>query len=282
MIIDAHTHIFSPNVCHMRERYCARDGWFNELYQDARARMSTAEDLITAMDLDGVDRSVVCGFAWSDQALCREQNDYIIDSVRRYPDRLIGMAVVQPRAGQDAVHELERCLKAGLRGLGELFPDGQGFSLEEVETLEPLAELLIKYNWPLLTHTSEPVGHQYQGKGRTLPQHVITLAQSFPELRIVCGHWGGGLPFYELMPEVAQALQHVYYDTAASPYLYRWRIFSVATQMVGGGKVLFGSDYPLIRARTYLKHLEQLSIEEQDRQAIVGKNAVKLWMPEGK
>lgn len=278
MIIDAHTHIFPPAICEGRSHYRTCDGWFSQLYESERARMATAEDLIAAMDLDGVDRAVACGFAWSEQELCREHNDYMIDCVARYPDRIIGAAIVQPRAGLAARRELERCLDAGLLGLGELMPDGQGFSLEDESLMAPLAEVLQERNLPLMTHVSEPVGHPYHGKGHTWPQQIVSLAERFPELRIVCGHWGGGLPFYELMPEVARTLTHVYYDTAASPFLYRWWIFPLAVQMVGAHKILMGSDYPLIRSRTYLHHLAELPLDEADRQAILGGNAARLWL----
>ena len=277
MIVDAHTHIFPPEVCAQRERYRERDAWFSLLYEDPRARLATVEDLLAVMDLDGVDRAVVCGFAWADEGLCREHNDYLLDCLKRHPGRLIGLAVVQPRAGRDAARELERALEAGLSGLGEVFPDGQGFSLEDRDLLSPLVSLLQERGRPLLTHVSEPVGHEYRGKGRTFPQQVIALARNFPELKVVCAHWGGGLPFYELMPEVAQVLGNVFYDTAASPYLYRWRIFSVGAEMVEAHKILFGSDFPLIRPRTYLAHLGQLPLEEAARRAILGENALRLW-----
>jgi predicted TIM-barrel fold metal-dependent hydrolase len=277
MIIDVHTHIFSPEICDHREPYLSRDAWFGTLYADPRARMATAEDLIAVMEVDGVDRAVVGGFAWADQGLCRDHNDYLLDCIARYPDRLIGIAAVQPRAGAAAAEELRRCLEGGLRGLGELFPDGQGFSLEETDLLAPLVDLLQSAQVPLLTHTSEPVGHEYHGKGHTAPGHVVTLARRFPELRLICGHWGGGLPFYELMPEVAAALHNVFYDMAASPYLYRWSIVPLTIQMVGAHKILYGSDYPLIRPKNYIAHLSQLSLEEADRQAILGGNAAQLW-----
>ncbi|MGC8873923.1 MAG: amidohydrolase family protein [Chloroflexia bacterium] len=277
MIVDAHTHIFPPEVCARREAFRERDPWFGLLYEDPRARMATAEDLLEAMERDGVDRAVACGFAWRDQGLCRFHNDYLIESVRRFPDRIIGLAVVQPRAGVEAVRELERALDAGLRGLGELMPDGQGFSLTDEALLEPVALLLQERNLPLLTHASEPVGHLYRGKGCTQPQQIVALAERFPELRIICAHWGGGLPFYELMPEVAQALKNVFYDTAASPFLYRWRVVQVAVQMVGAHKILLGSDFPLVRPRTYLMHLAELPLEVAERAAILGGNALALW-----
>ncbi len=277
MIVDVHTHIFPPEICARREEFRTRDPWFGQLYEDPRARMATAEELVAAMERDGVDRAVACGFAWRDPGLCRFHNDYLAESVRRFPGQIIGLAVVQPRAGKEAARELERALDAGLQGLGELMPDGQGFSLCDESLLRPLALLLQERNLPLLTHVSEPVGHIYRGKGSTHPQHLVALAERFPELRIICAHWGGGLPFYELMPEVAQALKNVCYDTAASPYLYRWRIVPLAVQMVGAHKILFGSDFPLIRPRTYLMHLAQLPLEEGDRAAILGGNAMALW-----
>ena len=54
--------------------------------------------------------------------------------------------------------------------------------------------------------------------------------------------------FYELMPEVSEALSRCWYDTAASPFIYKDDIYRIAPQVAGGEKILFGSDYPLIPA----------------------------------
>ncbi len=67
MLIDFHTHLFPPDVRDHRERYCARDPWFNKLYSSARARMVSAEDLIAEMDASGVDASVAFSFGWTDR-----------------------------------------------------------------------------------------------------------------------------------------------------------------------------------------------------------------------
>ena len=47
MLIDFHTHIFPPDVCKHRERYCARDAWFASLYSNPDMHLATAENLIT-------------------------------------------------------------------------------------------------------------------------------------------------------------------------------------------------------------------------------------------
>src|SRR5690349_10262969 len=97
MIIDAHTHIFSPEMAAQREKHCQTDTRFAECYLSPKARMVRAEELIAAMDGAGVARAVVMGYAFAEGALCRESNDYIIDAVRRYPQRLIGLGAVQPK-----------------------------------------------------------------------------------------------------------------------------------------------------------------------------------------
>ncbi len=83
MLIDFHTHIFPPEICQQRERYCERDPWFAELYSNPKARMACAEDLIAEMDEAGVDASVSFSFGWNDAGLIRETNTYVLDAMRR-------------------------------------------------------------------------------------------------------------------------------------------------------------------------------------------------------
>ena len=83
MIVDFHTHIFPPWLRDQREKYFDRDTTFSDLYASPKAKMATADDLLQAMDEDGVDKSIVMGIGWIDYGLAREANDYIIESVRR-------------------------------------------------------------------------------------------------------------------------------------------------------------------------------------------------------
>ncbi|HVU68543.1 MAG TPA: amidohydrolase family protein, partial [Ktedonobacteraceae bacterium] len=175
MLIDFHTHIFPPEICQQRERYCERDPWFAELYSNPKARMASAEDLVAEMDGAGVDASVSFSFGWSDPGLIRETNSYVLEAMRRYPGRIYGLAVLQPTAGEQAVYELERCARAGMVGLGELMPHGQGYRLSDTDLLTPLIEIAERYNLLVLSHSSEPVGHLYPGKGNVSCADIITF-----------------------------------------------------------------------------------------------------------
>ena len=250
-VTDFHTHVFPEWLGRERARWVERDRTFGALFANPKARLATAEDLIAAMDEDGVDRSVTMGMGWTDAGLARACNDYIAESVRAHPDRLIGFGSVNPGwDGDAAAREAERCAYLGLRGIGELHPDTQGFDLGDRDTMRPLLEAAEEYGLVITTHSSEPVGHSYQGKGRTTPDvlmRFIMNARAFPNVKIVCAHWGGGLPFYALMPEVREALANVWFDTAASPFLYDARVFRAVSELVGPEKILPGSDFPLIR-----------------------------------
>jgi uncharacterized protein len=273
-VVDAHVHVFSPDVIADRERYLDRDEWYCRLYTDPTSRMVTGERVLEEMDATGVAVSVICGFAFRDQALCRETNDYVIDLVRAYPDRFIGLACVSPEE-QGAITELERCLDAGLRGVGELFPDGQRFDLGESRALDAVSTVLSAHCLPIMLHADEPVGHIYAGKGTNTPGPCFAFAQRHPDLKIVFAHMGGGLFFYELVPKAREVLTNVYYDTAAVPYLYRPDVYSIGADIAGTHKLLFGSDYPLISPGRYLRDTETL--DPALRKAIFSDNPLAVF-----
>ena len=275
LIIDFHTHITAPEIIARRDEYLVRDAWFRDLYANPKARLSSAEDLISVMDRDSVDQAVVFGFGWRDMDLCRRDNDYVIESVARYPDRLIGFAIVNPKSGPEAVREIERCAAEGLLGVGELMPDGQGFRIDDDRTMAPIVEVAMEHDMLLLAHCSEPVGHLYPGKGTVTPDEIIRFARLFPEATLVCAHWGGGAIFYELMPEVARVMCNVYYDTAASLYLYKDDIFSLAARWAPG-KVLFATDYPLIGPGRFIRRLEAARMPTATRRRMLGGNAWRI------
>lgn len=276
MIIDFHTHIYPEWLRAQRDKYLARDATFGELYVNPKAKMATADEIVHAMDSDGVHTSVVMGVGWTDHGLAREANDYIIESVRNYPGRIVGFAGINPAWGDIALKEVERCARAGLRGVGELHPDTQGFELSDKRTMQPLVEALREHKLILTTHSSEPVGHLYHGKGHTTPDKLWSFIESFPDIKIVCAHWGGGLPFYALMPEVAEGMANVYFDTAASPFLYSPAIFSQVASLIGAGRILMSSDFPLLRAKRLLKQINDSSLSAGDKRKITGENAAQL------
>ena len=276
MIIDAHTHIFPPDVMENREIFAKRDSSFDFIYSNPKARMVTYQELVEEMDSAGVDKAIACGFPWKSLDLCRNHNNYMIEAVSAYPDRLIGLAMVNPVAGQACDKEIERCLEGGLSGIGELSADAQGFRLDDERTAGRIAAAAQEADIFLLLHVNEDVGHFYPGKTPTTPASAYRFLEKHPDAVTILAHWGGGLFFYELMPEVAKVTSSVYYDTAASPFLYSPAIYKAAVDIAGPGRILFGTDYPLLKIRRHLDEIDAAGLSEDVKTAILGRNALSL------
>lgn len=276
MIIDFHTHIFPRAVAEQPFRFRSLDPGFREMYSSPQARIATAEELVEAMDVAGVQIAVVSAFGWARHDLCVQHNDTIVDAVQRYPERLVGLFALASGHLPRALQEIERCAEAGLKGVGELRLDAQGWDQVEPSEMDTLVEALHERRLLLLLHASEPVGHTYPGKGAASPPRLERFLRRYPHLTVVLAHWGGGLPFYSLMPEVREVLARAYVDTAATPYLYSPQVYRVVAQLLGSERILFGSDFPLLPYRRALEHLEAGGLTPEEREQVLQSNARRL------
>lgn len=275
MLIDAHVHVFPPDVIKNIDKYLVKDEFLNQICSSPKNKYATAEDLLAEMDKSGLEMAAVSGFASSDQGLCREMNDYVLDAYSRNPKRFLPMVTVSPfDPGMEK--EIDRCGDLGAVGVGELFPWGQQFDLGGKEA-DKLASLCTERRLPLLLHINEIVGHYYAGKGDVSVVEAAEFAARHPDLTLIYAHWGGGLLFYELMPEMKRQLEKVYYDTAAGPFLYNKNIYRVAREIGVLNKILLGSDYPLISPRRYLRELGESGLDPAEIKMICGENALQLF-----
>jgi predicted TIM-barrel fold metal-dependent hydrolase len=276
MIIDCHTHIFPDEVRKDRAPFCEKDRGFSSIYKNSKARIAGVKDLIASMDTSGVERSVICGFPWSHPDLCSFHNEYLMESASRYPDRLIAFISLSFSDCDWSSKELDRRMKEGVKGVGEIAFYHHPLGSKDIDAMRPVLHRMEKGKIPLLLHTNERLGHPYPGKGTTPLERFYELILSFPDLPILLAHWGGGLPFYELMPEVAKSMTNVYYDTAASPFLYSKKIYAIVREMVGVEKILFGTDFPLLLPGRYFQELEASGLSKEDRSKILGLNFASL------
>ena len=275
-IVDAHVHIFPPELIAQRAQLLEQDTWFAEAFGHPKAKMTTVDDLIISMDKAGVDLSIVVGWPWRSNELCARHNDYLAESAQRYPDRIKWLGIINPSAAA-AIDEITRCTDLGAIGFGEINADGQGFSWQNPEDFEEALTAIAALGLTVMTHTSEPVGHIYPGKGLAHPQAILTAIETVPVVKWMLAHWGGGLPFYELMPEVKLACANVSYDSAATSYLYNPAVFRNVIDLVGVEKVVFGSDWPVLAQGRLIKRIREAGLSESELNAVLGGNALRIY-----
>jgi hypothetical protein len=223
------------------------------------------------MDEASVKVSVTLGFAWQDQGVCRMHNDFLLAAAARSEGRIVPFITVNPGA-PGANEEIERCVRAGARGIGELRPGNQGWEPAGAAG-ELLAAAAARHNLALLFHVTEPAGHKYPGKEGGPLSAFYAFVKSHAGLEIIGAHLAGGLPFYAPMPEVREALSSVYLDTAATRLLYDASTFQ---GLPNTGQILFGSDFPLGSQRNEVAWLSEALPDERSRQAILRTNGQRL------
>jgi len=276
--IDFHVHVTPPDIIANWEKYAEKEPYFSLLSHSKQNKFATAEDVAAVLKGEGnfnFNRAVVFGFAFRDLGLCRYVNDYVIEKVKEYPQKLIGFISVSPR-DKKAASEIERCRLNGLVGVGELFPAGQGFDPENESETSAITGVCRELSLPLIVHANEPVGHSYPGKTDVTLRQLETFVSNNQGLNIVLAHWGGGLVFYETMGEIKEKFRNVYYDTAATPFLYDEKIYRAAKALGLCEKILFGSDFPLLPYSRYLDGLEKSGLSAEEKQLILGGNAQRL------
>ncbi len=276
MIIDFHAHLYPPSFTVRRDEIMRKDRTYANLFSNPKAKTAFGPEIVIAMQKANVDATVVMGFGWTDPNIACEANSYLLKAAAASEGRLIPFCSVNPTWGHEAVREVERCAARGARGIGELHPDTQGFDIADASQMAPLMDTARQLDLIVLVHSSEPVGHCYPGKGKTTPDKLWAFIRNFPHNKIVCAHWGGGLPFYALMPEVLEGLKNVYFDTAASPFLYTAEIFQSVANIIGAEKILLGTDYPLLNQNRLLTQIEDSPLTPTQKQQILGQNAQTL------
>ena len=271
-----HTHIFPRFVREDRGRLFSSEPAFEALYRDPKARCAGASELVERLDEDRVDLAVTFGFPWSSRDLCSRHNDYVMEEVAGYPGRLKGFCCVPADAGWAAA-EVGRCLAGGMSGVGELAFYDRDFSEDLIASCGDVMAQAVDFDVPVIVHANEPVGPGYPGKAPVTPGGIYRFVKAYPENRVILAHWGGGIFFYRVMKrEVGETFSNVWFDTAASPYIYRPEIYPLAVSSAGRERIVFGSDFPLIPPQRYFDEMAETGLPSDDISAICGGNAMSL------
>ena len=185
---------------------------------------ATAPQIIHALELAG-GRGVVFPFQEPDGY--RAANDHVIEQAAASDGRLVAFCRVDPNA-EDALHEAERALDSGARGV-KLHPRAEGFSLDEPE-VRRVFEIAHERRLPVLIHA-----------GRGIPalgRHALELAESLPGAQVILAHCG--ISDLSWIWRDAQRLPNLYFDTSW------WSAADVLAVcgLVPPGQVLFASDAP--------------------------------------
>ncbi|PIE75335.1 MAG: amidohydrolase [Deltaproteobacteria bacterium] len=270
MIIDCHTHIFPEKIKNNREKYFNGEDQFSLLYKNPKSKIATAEELIESMNKNYIDKSIVFGFPWNNKKNAVENNDYIIEKVKIFKERLIPFACFNP-CSDYSLNEAERCIKNGFKGFGELSFYKSDFDTKTTKILEPFMDMAYKFNLPVMLHTNEPTGHNYNGKAPITIGNLGNLLNHFNKNKIILSHLGGGLLFYLLLKKPPE-MKNILFDTAAIPFIYKKNIYKILQEMGLEEKIILGTDFPLISPERYFNEINENKLSDKFLKKIYSEN----------
>jgi hypothetical protein len=206
-------------------------------------------------------------------------NEEVLRAARENPDVIIPFGSVDPHRGKLAVRQARELIEQGVRGF-KFHPNTQRFWPNDPEFFA-LYRVIAEAGLIALFHSGTTgIGAGMPGGGGVRlkysnPMAVDDVAAEFPGLNIILAH--PSFPWQEEALAIAVHKPNVYIDLSGwSPkYFPEILVQYINTRL--RGKMLFGSDYPLITPERWMADFEKLAIKDEVRPEVLKGNAVKLF-----
>jgi aminocarboxymuconate-semialdehyde decarboxylase len=243
--------------------------------------------------------------------IAKTANNALTAICREHPERFIGFFTLPTCSTQDSLDELERGVnELGLRGFG-CFANLNGKPLDR-EELFPIYERLAKYKLPVYVHPTAPLAAEATGID-IMPTLIFGWAfdstvamtrlvygrvlERFPEIKFVVADVGGVLAFfaqrainiysgrteeirqrYGLKENPLDSFKRFYVDTADHPA----STLRCVKDFFGVDRLVLGTNYPYgpedgcLLVKNSLKAIEGLGLSKEEKDQILGGNAVSI------
>jgi predicted TIM-barrel fold metal-dependent hydrolase len=240
------------------------------LRDDQRDRAGAAQ-LIRRAKAHGIGHIVVLGDVLGfgprpSEKQLRTINDETFWLMQRYPGYVTGFCYVNPRLGARAVtREVERCAARGFRGIKlEIANNARDACMRPVMVAAERHGLIVLQHAWSMTKIRQRSFH-------TDPEDVATLAQRFPNVRIIMAHLTGcGVRGVLAVKECP----NVIVDTSgAAPEA---GLVEYAVAQLGAERVLYGSDVPIRDFAVALSRITGTQLDARTKRKILHDNARQL------
>ncbi|ETI68291.1 amidohydrolase family protein [Neobacillus vireti] len=323
MRVDFHTHIIPEDIPNFAEKF-GGERWptlektcscganimvAGKVFREVTHQVWDPEQRIKDMDEEGVDIQVLSPIPvtfsyWAEpeaaEEMARIQNDFIAETVNKYPDRFIGIGTVPLQDVEVSIREMDRCMhELGLKGI-EIGTNINGQNLDD-PAFTKFFEMAEKWEVPLFVHPWETLGRERMPRHNFMytvgmPSETALAAASlicggviekFPGLKVCFAHGGGSFPY--ILPRLDQGwkvwphlrvinkppsyyAKNFYFDSLNyDPLNIKYLV-----DRFGHEKIVMGSDYPFLLREIPPGEVVDQTVEltEEQKQDILGRNAL--------
>jgi len=247
--------------------------------------------------------------------IARRANDFLAEQVAKRPDRFQGLAALPMQDPDAAAQELARCVRElGFRGAlvngFSQVDDPADATYYDLPQYRPFWAEVERLGVPFYLHPRNPLpshAHIYDGHpwllgptwafAQETAVHALRLMASglfdaHPDLWIILGHLGEGLPYsiwrvdnrnawvkapkgYPAKRPLGDYFRENFYITTSGNF--RTQTLIDAMLEIGADRILFSADWPFENIDHAADWFDACTISEADRRKIGRTNALKLF-----
>ncbi|HZH60941.1 MAG TPA: amidohydrolase family protein [Metabacillus sp.] len=272
--------------------------------------LEVAEKRSKLLKEQGIDMAVLSSSPGIEQldveesiSLCQKANDALAEIIKKYPAQYFGSAVLPVKDPVAACHELERCVE----NYGFVCwhtHSNYGATSPDNEVYRPIFRKAVELGVYVYLHPQLPNGGRTDGYGFTVAgpglgftlDTMITITKmivsglfdELPDLKVVLGHLGEGIPFLlERMnnrlkflpnPQIKCKEEASYYFknnimVTTSGNMCK-EAFACTKNVLGIDNILFGSDYPYESLPDMMEFLANVPLTDVEKEKLYYKNAI--------
>lgn len=265
--VDAWAQILTPRM--------ARAPWLATLLrwtgQSQEQLLPSVADTVEAMDVAGVELALLSAWYGPEGALI--SNDEVEAQVAEAPRRFRGLAGVDLRDPMAAVREIRARVENGpfvgvraLPWLWDLPPNDRRYY--------PIYVACIEAGVPFCTQIGHTGPLMRSETGRLIP-YLEEVMLDFPELVVVGGHVG--FPWLDEVLTLTYKFPNFHVDTSAYALRRLPPAFVDYMRGVGGDRVMFGTNWPMVSPAHSLSDLDSLDLAPDRAAAFLSGNARRVF-----
>ena len=247
--------------------------------------------------------------------IAKRSNDLLAEQIEKTPSRFRALAALPMQNAEAAALELKRCVEdlgfcgALVNGFSQIEQEESAVYLD-LKQYWPFWETVEKLDVPFYLHPRNPLpsmsqiydGHPWLlgptwAFGQETAVHALRLMCSglfdqYPNLNIILGHMGEGLPYsmwridnrnswvkapprYPAKKKIADYFNANFHITTSGNFRTQTMIDAILE--MGSDRILFSSDYPFEGVEEASIWFDNASISEPDRIKIGRTNAINLF-----
>lgn len=279
--------------------------------------LDIGEKRLAAMDEAAIDMQVLSLAAIGvdelkpaeQTAVLHDVHDQVAAAVAKHPDRFKAFCSPGLKQPDQAVREMERCVRE-LGFAGAMFDGTTDGKFLDAPEFFPVLEAAVALGVPVYVHPAPPpeevakvyysglpgeLGHLLSIAGwgwhAETGLHALRLIVSgvmdrLPGLQIIIGHMGEGLPYAlarssavlsqaaKLQRSVADTFKDQFYVTTSG--YFTKPPFDCAREVFGFDHMMYSVDYPFSPNTRGVEFLQKLALEPVEKEAFCGGHAAKL------